>query len=287
MRLSAPRPWEGGTIALLGLGDAGAAVARTLRRVDPGVPILGVEPDPVRAAQALAEGWVTRVEPSAELWPADTTVLVVSGPLNRLPVLLRAVEGQIPEGTLMTDALPLQDPLLRGAAHAGLRERWVTASPLPGGLSSLEAPDGCPVSLAADPSVPDPVRRRAEAFWQALGGVTVWEDAREHDARAAWVAHLPQLVATALAGALHAAGIPKEALVPEARAFVALAASDPAPWNERLGATGVVTGTGLTSVQRALGVVADLLARGHVERIVEFMERAQRWASDEGDDVAR
>lgn len=285
--ITSPFPWHGGTVALLGLGDSGLAFAQALRRVDPDVRIVGAEPDPVLATRALAEGWVTQVEPSGDAWASDVTIVVVAGPLNRLGTLLGSAVGGVPATALVTDAVPLHEPMLRAAAHAGLADRWVTASVLPGGLPSLTDPEGCPVSLAAGSDVSAANRARAEAFWGALGGVPVWEEPREHDARMAWVSHLPQLVATALAGALHAAGIPKEALVPEARAFVGLAASDPAPWNERLGATGTVTGTGLTSVQRALGVVADLLARGHVERIVEFMDRAKTWAEDEDPNAPR
>jgi prephenate dehydrogenase len=275
-----PFPWSGNDVALLGLGSEARVFADALRRVDPDVRLVGIESDPVRGAQALAEGWLSRVEPSGDALAGDLPVLVMVGPLHRLPKLLAAVEGGVGAETLITDALPLHAPVLRGATQAGLEGHWVTASPLPGGMASLEDPEGCPVSLAAHPEVSPALRTRAEAFWAALGGVSVWEEAHVHDARMAWVSHVPQLVATALAGALHAAGIPKEALGGEARALVALAAADPAPWGERLGSTGQVTGTGVTSVQRALGVVADLLARGHVERIVEFMDRAHQWATD-------
>ena len=60
-----------------------------------------------------------------------------------------------------------------------------------------------------------------------------------------------------------------------------LARSSPLIWKDLLEHSAPVTGTGLTSISRALNAVADLLARRETDRIVEFMELTRRWAEGE------
>jgi hypothetical protein len=103
-------------------------------------------------------------------------------------------------------------------------------------------------------------------------------EAVAQDQLAAWSLALPQLVGNALAGALHAAGIPRSALPPQFQGMVTPAEIPASNWLALLDAAAPATGTGLTSVSRALQVVADLLARRHVERIGEFMDRTRGWA---------
>jgi prephenate dehydrogenase len=104
-----------------------------------------------------------------------------------------------------------------------------------------------------------------------------WSEAEEHDRRMAWVSHLPQLVANALAGALDAAGYSRDELGPGGRDMTRLAGSNPEIWRDLLEASAPVTGTGLTSVSNALNILADLLARREVDRIAEFMARTRSW----------
>jgi prephenate dehydrogenase len=61
-----------------------------------------------------------------------------------------------------------------------------------------------------------------------------------------------------------------------------LAGSSPEVWRDLLEASAPVTGTGLTSIARALNVLADLLARRDMDRVVEFMERTRRWREGGG-----
>lgn len=281
----------GGTVVVVGLGVLGASVARSLGLRDPGRVVMGVEPDPLTGARALEAGVVARVDPSGDAVLGDASVVVFAAPLSALPAFLAGPAAAIPAGALVTDVVGLNGPVLTRAEKAGLAHQWVSGAPVivtPStgfGASSPALLDGVEMRLSAAPLATPALRARAQAFWTSVGASHVWMDAREHDTLAAWSVLLPQLVSNALAGALHAAGVPPAALSPQARAMVELAATRPDRWSELLEAAAPATGTGLTSVNRAMNVVADLLARRHVDRIVEFMDRTHGWASEAAKDA--
>lgn len=276
-----------GPVAIIGLGVLGGSIARAIRQVDPAVELLGVEVDPVVAARALELGVVDRVDPSGEDLLHQAATVVFAAPLAQLPGFLAGPGQRIPASALITDVVALNQPVLGRAAREGLEGRWVTAGPnlvtadtglataRPDAFHGVEVRLSVSDALAGDEG--EGVRVRIEGFWTALGASVLWMDPREHDALVCWTVLLPRLLASGLAGALHAAGVPGASLGPDARAMVALAGTDASRWEELLEAGAQVTGTGLTSVSRAMQVVADLLASRHVERIAEFMERSRGW----------
>lgn len=278
----------GGPVVVVGLGVLGGSVIRALRRRDPGRPVLGVDPDPMTAARVLESGLLPSVDPSGDATLGDASVVVFAAPLSALPDFLAGPGSDLPADALLTDLVGLNGPVLNQAARAGMADRWVSAAPVVVtpetgfAASSTGLLDGVEVRLSAAAEVPPGRRALAEGFWRLVGAVPTWMETREHDTQAAWAVLLPQLVSNALAGALHAAGVPPSALSPEARRMIELAATSPDRWSELIEAAAPATGTGLTSVSRAMNVVADLLARRHVDRIVEFMDRTHRWAADEG-----
>ncbi len=282
-----------GPVAVVGLGVLGGSVARRLRALEPAHPVWGVDPDPVTAARALEAGAVDRVDPSGDALLGEAETIVYAAPLASLPAVLAGPMAGgvgVGEGALVTDLVGVSAPVLNRAARAGLGGRWVSAIPVlvtPDTGFGASAPgcfDGIEVVLSAGEDAGPAIRARAEAFWSALGARPDWMDPRDADARAAWTILLPQLVSNGLAGALHAAGVPRGDLGPEAATMLRLAETDPERWGELLEAVAPAVGTGLGSVSRALGAVADLLARRQVERVTEFMERTRGWASEGGEE---
>jgi prephenate dehydrogenase len=192
-----------------------------------------------------------------------------------------------PPDALVTDLVSLKAPLAQRAAELGVAGRFVGAHPICGGASSgfdsgrADLFQGAVVWLCAAEQASETLRKRAESFWSAIGGIPRWSGAEEHDAQMAWVSHLPQLVANALAGALDSAGYSPSDLGPGGRDMTRLAGSNPNLWKDLLEESAPVTGVGLTSVARALNVLGDLLARREVNKIAEFMERTRRWREEQ------
>ncbi|MEX2531381.1 MAG: prephenate dehydrogenase [Gemmatimonadota bacterium] len=274
-------------MAVVGLGLMGGSLLRTLAELPDRPALLGVDPDPVRGAQSLEGGFLDRYAPPGSALPYEAELVVLACPLGAATRFLREEGSSLPASTLVTDVVSLNAPILTGARSAGIVDRTVTAHPMCGsersGLPAQRADlyRGERVWLSASSEATPAVRRRIEGFWRAVGSDPRWIDPEDHDRSMAWVSHLPQLVANALAGALDAQGFQPADLGPGGRDMTRLARSSPVIWKELLEHSAPVTGTGLTSISRALNAVADLLARRETDRIVEFMELTRRWAAGE------
>jgi prephenate dehydrogenase len=283
----APHASIPGPVAVVGLGVLGSSVARGLRAADPTLRILGIEPDPLTGARARGDGVVEAVDASGEALLPEARTVVFAAPLSALPAFLEGPGRMMGSGALVLDLVGVNAPVLRRAEAAGMGARWVSGAPnlvtpeTGYGAGDARLLRGVEVRLSVTEAGAAPsasgMRAGAEALCLALGASPFWMDPREHDALVAWTVLLPRVLAGGLAGALHAAGVPPASLPPQTRAMVALAATDPARWNDLLEAGAQVTGTGITSVTRAMNVAADLLAGRHVERVAEFLERARGW----------
>ncbi len=276
---------SGRRLAVVGLGLMGGSLARRLRALDPGVELTGVDPDPVTGARALGEGVIDRYAPPGEGGTEGAELVVLAAPLGAALEFLSSEGGHLEGGTLVTDVTSLNAPILARGRAAGIEGRLVTAHPMCGsaesgyGASDGALYEGARVWLSADEAVEEGVRERIEGFWSGVGGLPTWIEAEEHDRQMAWVSHLPQLVANALAGALDAAGFEPADLGPGGRDMTRLAASSPEVWRDLLEWSAPVTGTGLTSMARALNVVADLLARRDLDKLAEFMAITRAWSA--------
>jgi len=246
-----------------------------------------MESSPVQAALALDSGLVDHFEPEGPAFLSEADVVVYATPLSGIGELLSDHRAHWAADALITDVVGLKVPILRAAERMGFQSRYVGAHPLCGSTGSgfrsgrADLYAGATVFLSCHEEAEEEVRRRAETLWRAVGGRPEWIEATEHDRRMAWVSHLPQLVANALAGALDAAGWKPDDLGPGGRDMTRLAASSPEVWKDLFATSAPTVGAGLTSVSRALGVLADLLARRDVDRVAEFMDRTRAWAEGE------
>lgn len=263
----------------------GGSLVRRLREVDGGLRLLGVDPDTVQGARALEAGLIDEFAVPGDGLGGGPELIVLACPLR--PALAFFGDngpGLARSDTLITDVVSLNAPILARAKEAGLGSRTITAHPMCGsadrgfGAGRADLYQGTRIWLSAGEEGSDEVRGRIAGFWQRVGGDPQWTDPHEHDRTMAWVSHLPQLVSNALAGALDAAGFQPDDLGPGGRDMTRLARSSPEVWRDLLDASAQVTGTGITSVSRALSVLADLLARREVDRIAEFMELTRGWA---------
>ncbi len=275
------------TVAVVGLGLMGGSVCRALKARGEAPRIIGLDVSAAAGAQALEAGAIDRFEPDPSGGLDELDLVVYAAPLSATVSLIAEQSDFWRADATLTDVVSLQEPVLRAAEAAGLADRFVAAHPICGGersgfdVGSADLFEGATVWLSSSEEVAHETRTRVAAFWAHVGGLPKWIDPTEHDRRMAWVSHLPQLVANALAGALDAAGCSRDELGPGGHDMTRLAGSNPQIWKDLLSASAPVTGTGLTSVSNALNVLADLLARREIDRIVEFMERTRRWSTGE------
>ncbi len=269
-------------VAIAGLGLMGGSLAYDLTKQ--GVEVVGYDADADAAAAALASGAVADLADASLRQFAGAELIVLATPVTATPRLLSRL-AELPGEAYLTDVGSTKRSTIAAAASAGLSSRFVGAHPLAGdhrsGWSAARAGlyRDATVFVCPEPDT-DPVAiRYVVAFWESVGGRCTVLSAVAHDERMAWVSHLPQLTASALAAALADAGYPPSELGPGGRDTTRLAASSAEVWAPICASNADLLGTALDSLIGQLqGLRADLEAGDH-SRLHAFFDRARNWAS--------
>jgi len=275
----AARP-VGGTVAILGLGLVGGSLARDLHAL--GWRVLGHDRDAPTLDAAVREGCVRVALGSDLAGIEDADLVVVAVPVGEVPRVLRDVALR-PGASVVTDVASTKRSVLAAAEAAGLSHRFVGAHPLAGDHRSGWSASRCglfrgaAVFLCPARGAGPAVIQRAVALWRAVGAEPRVSDAAEHDRLMAWVSHLPQAAASALALALARSGLAAKALGPGGRDTTRLAASSPGVWTDILLDNADEVGAALAALEVSVADLRRSLERGDREGLVEALEAARRW----------
>jgi prephenate dehydrogenase len=195
-------------VAVLGTGLIGGSFALALRRAFPEMVVTGWDRTAV-LDRAVRLGAIHQAAPdlasacrSAEL---VYVALPVEEAIRRLPEIVAAVSAE----ALTTDAASTKSAICEAAARFFQPPKlFVGGHPIAGReLAGVEHADadlfrGAPYVLIGEsgrPVEPDERVTRLVAAIEAIGARPVWLDAAEHDRLFAFLSHLPQLTAVALA----------------------------------------------------------------------------------------
>ena len=200
------KPWSVVTVA--GVGLIGGSFAMALRKAGFAGKIIGVSsPETVRVA--LERGVIDEALPLRDA-AGQSDLIYLAQPIERILSTLDELDPHVWPGTLITDAGSTKAAIVERAARRIKRGRFVGGHPMAGkqtrGVAEAEAElfRGRPYVLTS----PD---AELERWIKRMGARVVILDAQEHDRLVALTSHLPQLISTALAGAI--AGEPGAALV--------------------------------------------------------------------------
>lgn len=289
-------PELSGAVTVVGLGVMGGSVVKSLRRRHPEVPVYGIEPDPGSAGLAAGDG--VRVVDSLDRCPLAGGVVLFATPLDTTVALVSETAAEWSTAALATDLASLKVPVLEAAAAHGASaaETFVGAHPMAGSERSGYAAARADLFEDADvwisPCLPvggdggrtsavagfnTGAMRRASLFWQVLGARPRAFGAEEHDRLMAWASHLPQLVASALAGTLADAGIARAALGPGGRDATRIAGSSPRMWTPLLRAAATADARALAALEERIGTIRGMLERGDVDGVAQLLEHGRHW----------
>jgi prephenate dehydrogenase len=118
---------------------------------------------------------------------------------------------------------------------------------------------------------------RVEALWRSVGAQPRRIDAATHDRRMAWVSHLPQGAASALADALARSGFEARSLGPGGRDTTRLAASDANLWAGIFLDNADLVAPALSTLERSVAELRSALERRDAGAVAELLERARGW----------
>ncbi|MGH9861719.1 MAG: prephenate dehydrogenase, partial [Candidatus Acidiferrales bacterium] len=195
-------------IAILGTGLIGGSFGLAVRRALPDARVAGWDRADVlkaAAARGAIEVAVTELEEAV----ADADLVYVALPAGATLDALPQVARHAAQGALVTDACSIKANIVRAAAeHFRSGACFLGGHPLAGketaGVEHADAElfRGTRYALIAAKENADPRVARFAGLLAAIGAEPVWLNAEAHDRAVAFISHLPQLAAVALAGVL-------------------------------------------------------------------------------------
>lgn len=272
-------------VGIVGLGLMGGSLARALKSLNAPPHVAGFSLDPEDGELAQASGVVDEVTSSVEDLVAQRDLVVYATPLGATLELIRSHAADWGDAAV-TDVVSLKVPLVNLMAELSESRRYAGSHPMAGGEGSgFQASSVTLFSEARIWLVRGEGATRAadgvEQMWRSLGSTPLWTEAAEHDTRMAWVSHLPQLVANALASALATAGYAPADLGPGGADMIRLAASSPDMWVDLFGVSAPLVGKALSDLGVDLGRLGEALAEGDMAPIAELMALTRTWKGTE------
>jgi prephenate dehydrogenase len=199
-------------ITILGTGLIGGSLGLALRRQGFAGTIVGCD-KPESVDRALARGAIDRGETEIGEAARNSDIVIFATPVGTILSLIERLAPTLPPGTLITDTGSTKQRIVERArlifgAAAGVRV--LPGHPMAGkeqcGIEHADAElfrDA--VWLVTPIGVNQPYTARQQEYidlLQSLGTRVVAIDPERHDRLCAWISHLPQMMATALASML-------------------------------------------------------------------------------------
>lgn len=270
-------------VGIVGLGAIGGSAALAL--LDRGLRPRGFSnyPGDVRAG---AEAGVEVVGSVAELVNGCDLVLLAV-PLDVIATVAAQVvdagDGHAPRPSIFHAGSLQRREAIRGDAE--VVAHVIGTHPIAGthgvGFAAAAADMFRGATVSVESRANARQRADAELLWSLLGaGQVTYDTAEDHDRRMAWVSHVPQLTATAVASTLSRAHCRAGHLGPGGRDVTRLAESSLAVWLPILDRAPHETVQGLAALERAIAGMRELIERRDWTSLSRLWEEARRWRAE-------
>src|SRR5215469_6737103 len=199
-------------ITIVGTGLIGGSLALALRGAGYSGTIVGCDKRPVMEI-AQARGAIDRAEADLERAIVGSDLIVLATPVGCILAQLETIGPLLSPDAVITDTGSTKEQLVQRARLVfGERatERMLPGHPMAGkevgGIENADANLFRAAVWLITPVDPDqtytPRQREYLDLLRAIGAHIITMDAARHDRLCAWISHLPQMIATALACAL-------------------------------------------------------------------------------------
>jgi prephenate dehydrogenase len=265
-------------VAVIGLGCIGGSLARAL--AGHAVDVRGWSTSQSDCDQARSHG-IDVPGTSLETAVSGADVVMIAVPAQAIAEVAAAAIRRAPAATAIVHCGGVQS---RGALQLddATFARAIGAHPLAGshesGFAASRADlfEGCTVSIES--RAPEVLCERMQWLWMLVGAAQLeYRSAGEHDVMMAWVSHLPQLAATALASTFAAEHIDPQSIGPGARDSTRLAASSFDQWSALVRAEPAVLDAALRGLESNLARIRGALASDDSRELKTMWESAQAW----------
>jgi prephenate dehydrogenase len=199
-------------ITIVGTGLIGGSLGLALKQSGFKGAIVGCDRRAVLEI-AQARGAVDRAEADLERAVIGSDLIVLATPVGCILSQMEVLAALVRPRTLITDAGSTKQRLVeraRGLFGDKASQRLLPGHPMAGkevgGIENADANlfrDAVWLLTPIDPTNPfTPEQREYLELLEAIGARIIAMDAERHDHLCAWISHLPQMIATALASAL-------------------------------------------------------------------------------------
>lgn len=259
-------------VRILGSGLIGSSIGLAL--VQKGVAVSVVDPDP--RAQALAVDLLN----SAPV--GDPDLVIVASPIS---AVTQAISSQSNESVKLgfMDISSVKTKVKVDVAKSGLSpDRFLPTHPMAGrevgGAQSARADlfQSRPWIVDSEGVKPDLLAAGFEVI-ELLGGIPIEMDSPSHDRAVALVSHLPQLIASLLAGQLEGAAQSDLELAGSGlRDTVRIAGSNPSLWKEIIAAnSGAITPILQAFIEGAQELLRNLEDEDFIAKVIASGQRGR------------
>ncbi|MGD2138147.1 MAG: prephenate dehydrogenase/arogenate dehydrogenase family protein [Gammaproteobacteria bacterium] len=232
-----------GRLCIIGVGLIGGSLGHALRKVSYCGEIVGSGRTPGHLQQAVELGVIDRFETDPARAVAGADMVLVSVPLGAMETVFRAIDGQLADHAVLTDAGSAKGSVIEAARRAfgTVPGCFVPGHPIAGteqsGIAAAfpELYRGRRVILTPLEHTDSGALRRVHAMWEAAGATVTEMDPAHHDAVLAATSHLPHVLAFTLVDSLARLGDSEEIFAYAAggfRDFTRIASSDPVMWRD-------------------------------------------------------
>ena len=266
----------------MGTGLIGGSIALGLRRTDPGIEVIGFDPNAETLRGAVARGAIgAAAGPSQAALGADLIFLAV--PVDRMAEMCDELAGAVPRDAVVTD---VGSAKIEVVAHgeAAFGDRFVGGHPMAGserhGIEAADARlfEGAWWILTPTPGTSSRSYSAVTDVVARLGAKSVAVAPEVHDALVARLSHLPQITASALVEVAATAG-DRDALLGLAAAgfrdVTRIAASNPELWVAILRANRASVLDALEGLRGRLAQVADLMVADKWDELGSWLDRSR------------
>jgi len=199
-------------ITIVGTGLIGGSLGLALRRHGFTGTIVGCDKPEVLDA-AVLRGAIDRGAPDPREAAFESDVVVLATPVGAILSLFERLAPTLPPGTLLTDTGSTKEQLVERARLVlgdQAAERVLPGHPMAGkeqgGIEHADANLFRDVAWLVTPINPEqsytPRQQEYVELLQSLGAHVIAIGPQQHDQLCAWISHLPQMIATALASML-------------------------------------------------------------------------------------
>lgn len=276
-------------LAIIGTGLMGGSFGLAVRRSFPDLEIIGFDRAEI-LDKALLRGAITRKASSLEEAVRNADVVLLCTPVQACINLMTEISPFLAAGAIVTDVGSVKVPLEQSATQAFNKSVvYVGGHPMTGSESSgIQHADEflyenatyviCPRQEEDHDSFTDRQAPLLDLI-SATGARILLMNAKQHDRIAAYISHLPQLVAVALVDAASSAQEKDPAMLRLAaggfRDMTRIASSPYSVWREILDTNSVPILDAIDGLLYQLTGIRDSLADGNLEEIGTYFKIAE------------